>query len=316
MDVGFGKLVANVLGARMAPARPSLVADARVARELRVHGYCATDHVLSDDCLGALDEVLAARRPELEALDGGSVVALSFGDPSGLDAEAMAPLVATLVPEVERVTVPSQARVLPAPFQVKPSSARSFLEAHLDANLVDESAHRGLNAWVSLSDSTATSGALFFLPGSHRFGLRTRLGSEYDELAPYARVVERHARVVASRRGQVVLFDNATIHGSTANASGARRVAATCMIVPRQATLTIPIGGDDLPDGTAQLFHIPPADLDRGIGSGPLGEVAGTVSLDRLAVGARQLEVACRLAAARHPAPPGDPFAAVAAAPA
>lgn len=81
-----------------------------------------------------------------------------------------------------------------------------------------------LTAWIAFDDIPEASGCLYFLPGSHRHG-PVRHVFDRDYQLPDSDV-PRDGQVAAPvRRGDCVLFNALTVHGSPQNHTGTRRVA-------------------------------------------------------------------------------------------
>jgi hypothetical protein len=204
------------------------------------------------------------------------------------------------VPEVAALVDPATARVMPSVLQIKPSSPDSALSAHQDSSLVDETHSHGLYAWVALTDSGVDDGPLFVLPGSHRWGRWPRAASPVDELAGLHHAIERWSRVLEVRSGQVVLFDNAVVHGSLANRSGRTRLAASCAVVPAAAELVIHRTVDGHP-GALRLWE----EASDTATAGPVSTWAATTETTAPGVGPAALSAVCALDRLLRPRPPG-----------
>lgn len=153
-------------------------------------------------------------------------------------------------------------------FAVKPPGPRSVLGMHQDVSMVDERRWRSLNAWIPLVDTTEENGALRFVLGSHRFGNLHRslaLPWAFEELHE---VMEEHAITVHARRGDLILFDTAMIHGSPANSTPWPRAALQCLILPGGVAVEHLRQGAETPAGTVEVHAIDPDDL---LGGPPTG---------------------------------------------
>jgi hypothetical protein len=321
VEIGFLRLLASAMRPRPGYHSAALFADPDVQDHLARHGYCVTDRFVAPEAVEQLRD-LVTRHVEANELDGpGGVYAvrLGGGDTALPDSEFVR-LWQLLIPQVERAVNPEVARVVFSAVQVKPASVTSRLPAHQDSFVVDERSAFSANAWTSLDDSTVESGALFVLPGSHRFGNSIRVGSEHDDLHGLHEVIERHARVVTSSPGQIVLLDSALIHGSLTNTTGRRRLAVSCHVLPRREDLLVPSVAGHQPRGRVQVLRYDAADLDRtarGIEGGTLpaitGQPAGTRPIDRFTFGRHGLAAACRLTGLVRGRPQGRPLREVAA---
>jgi hypothetical protein len=300
--------------ARRARRRPQRGADALfrsdvVGRELLKYGYSVTPHVISDGAVERLLEAHRALEAESSWEDPGRFRATAVNGRSLAETRASHVLRDVLVPEVARFVHTAEAMTLPSVLQVKPPAPESRLAAHQDSPLVDERKFSGFYVWVSLTDSTVDNGALFVLPGSHRFATWPRVANAHDELAMYHHVIQRHARVVESRAGQVVIFHNALIHGSLVNVTASERVAASCVVVPRRTEMVVPVAVGGPAPGRIELRQIDTTRLERGEDPpDDLGDLVGTAFTARLEFSPSSLDALCWLNRLRWPEPPGRPI--------
>ncbi len=310
MDIGFSRLLRRSLRTRPSYRAVTLFRDPAIQRSIERFGYCITDARLPEMAVVRLQQLVDGHRTPSDRADPYS---LGWGPPPNISFDQYLATSQLLVPEVARLTDLEAARTLLSTFQIKPTGAGSYLPAHQDGFLVDERRWYGVNAWISLADSTSTTGALFVLPGSHRYGDWVRLGTSEDDLAGLHGVIAKHSRILTSTSGQIVLFDTALIHGSTTN-SGVRRVAATCNIIPRQADLLNPSIGHATPPGYVEVHRTPVSTLDRQARSLDAGELPqigdtemiGRRPIDRVTIGRRGLDLVHRLDRALRPNPPGS----------
>ena len=301
MDAGFLRLLGRVIRGRRQYDSASLFRNSTIHDALRRDGFCITDHFLTEECIAELDAIVTGH-PPLEALDEpGYTYAVRWGDPPELSLETKSRMESLLVPEIEAMTTPGAARIILSAVQIKPSAPESALLGHQDFFVVDETEHYSLNAWVSMQHSDENSGALFVLPGSHQYGNWKRIASLNDDLAGLHDVIARHARVLESEPGQVVLLDHALIHGSTCNASGRRRAAISCHVVPRHAGLMVARVSDTTPAGVVEFERIDASLLDAVVRPADPGIRRESAPIDELRIGPRGLDALCRVnAAIRH----------------
>lgn len=111
-------------------------------------------------------------------------------------------------------------------FMIKEPYPTGTVAAHQDWTFVEEEKFQSLMCWISLDKTDITNGAMAFLKGSHRFfdqvrGFPCPLVPEPVEeyrykLMPYLNVID-------TEPGEVLIFDNKTIHGSFPNTSDKTR---------------------------------------------------------------------------------------------
>lgn len=103
-----------------------------------------------------------------------------------------------------------------------------LVPAHQDWSYTDEKTDPSIMCWVALENTDVDNGAMGFIPGSHHF-------FDYKRVFPfpYAKTpVELHKlplmpylKIEPMKAGQIVFFNNKTIHGSFPNFTQSRRLA-------------------------------------------------------------------------------------------
>ncbi len=309
VELGLARLLGRTVRPRRGYRSVALLADASVQRTIARFGYCVTDHRVPAESVARLTQIAAD-------LGGGNAeaeqtYALGWGQSPTLPSYAFEEVRRLAAADVEPLLNLATARTTFTAFQVKPATTSSALGAHQDSFMVDERSSYGLFAWIPLGESSIENGALFVLPGSHIYGNWRRISSAEDEFADLHQVIERYARVITAETGQIVLFDNALIHGSLANASGQPRIAASCAILPRatdplRATVSPTSGPDQL-----DLFRVDGIALDAAKSPESITEhYLATVPRDRLAVGPQAFDLVCRLNRTLRGGAPGLPLTA------
>jgi Phytanoyl-CoA dioxygenase (PhyH) len=212
--------------------------DERLERQLTELGYVVVD-MLDRDGVAELAELHAAT---------------CDGDPAGLDFTTQYPaggakdairegLLRAYRRDLAGQMHPQE--VVVAAFITKGRSGDSTIPVHLDWAIVDEARDRSVNVWIPLCDVDESNGALAMLPGSHRLPLTRRGTDTAPALAAPPELMQERMTLVPMRAGQAVIYDHRTIHGSAANTSGERRVAAVMSLVPAGTTLVHYLGGGD-----------------------------------------------------------------------
>lgn len=283
--------------------------DPAVTRGLARHGYHVTEPLLDAEQVAAVLDVCerweALQPPALDSRFRTSYAPVPT--PSALAARAE--LLDLLVPALRPLVRPDTTRISPAAIQYKPAGPDSGLRSHQDASLVDERVAVGVVAWVALTDIAAEDGALLVLPGSHRYGAWPRVSTTTDDFEHLRPAIERHSRVLPVRAGQVVLFDNALIHGSLVNRGAGPRIAVSAIITPEDVRVTIPVAtGDGVPTHAILRGSDRHRPLDQPSPPVSEWEDLGTVALRPLTFGPRGLDAACRLHALLCPGAPGVPM--------
>ena len=120
-------------------------------------------------------------------------------------------------------------------FLVKPGNTTSELLLHQDWCYTDERKFPSLTLWMPLCDVDENNGALFFVPGSHKWfnnlrscGLPTARISSQE--VPGAKL-----KSISMKKGEVLLFHSASFHGSFPNNSDKNRPVVTSVILPASA---------------------------------------------------------------------------------
>lgn len=123
-------------------------------------------------------------------------------------------------------------------FQIKGIGPKSELGLHQDWSFARE--HLGFRTytfWVPLVNSTESNGTLSIIPGSHLkydcvrgAGIKTYITDRESELRNSAKTIDIKA-------GQLMLFDSALVHFSSANKSNNIRVSVMTNIIGKNAQL-------------------------------------------------------------------------------
>lgn len=126
-----------------------------------------------------------------------------------------------------------------ANFMVKPpESMSSICELHQDWSYVDENHFTAFNIWIPLTDTNSCNGAIHFIPGSHKFDNRIRgrnIWWPYYDIQKF--LIDMYAEPVYLSAGEPVVFIGKTFHYSPANLTELPRVAASMVVVSKEAQL-------------------------------------------------------------------------------
>jgi len=123
-------------------------------------------------------------------------------------------------------------------FFIKEANNPAFVSWHQDATYWGLDPDDVVTAWVALSDAPIESGAMKFLPGSHRGRQLTHVDtfhpdnllSRGQEIA--VEVDEREGVFVPLRAGEMSLHHVKLVHGSEPNRTGDRRIGLAIRYIP------------------------------------------------------------------------------------
>ncbi len=132
----------------------------------------------------------------------------------------------------------NQPKFFTGSYMIKEPFPTGTVAAHQDWTFVDESKFQSLMCWISLDKSDISNGAMAFIKGGHTFfdqirGFPCPLVPEPVEayrykLMPYMNVIE-------TEPGDVLIFDNKTIHGSFPNCTNETRHAISITLTQQAA---------------------------------------------------------------------------------
>ncbi|MCP4122204.1 MAG: phytanoyl-CoA dioxygenase family protein [Bacteroidetes bacterium] len=149
-------------------------------------------------------------------------------------------------------------RFIGGTFLIKPSSKKSALNPHQDSSHVDERFGHSVYAWIPLTDTSEKNGCVYYLPGSHNWGIHQRslnvpwpLSDIENDLWPLMKPIEMKA-------GQVLFFHSALIHSSSNNRSGETRVALNYYLHPSESPFCHFYTGPEVPEGRVEMFSVSP----------------------------------------------------------
>ncbi len=138
------------------------------------------------------------------------------------------------LPELEKVLVDFKG--LAGCFHIKESGIGSETGIHQDPTFVDENNFFSANVWVALQDIDKTNGNLFFVSGSNRAITSLRVTPAFPSYyESFQQALPEMATHVSLKKGEAVIFNNATIHAATENLSSDSRLAATLLVCSASA---------------------------------------------------------------------------------
>lgn len=138
------------------------------------------------------------------------------------------------LPELEKIMI--NFKPLAATFHIKEPGTGSATGIHQDPTFVDETRYYSANVWVALHDIGDANGNLFFVSGSHNAVESLRsipfFPSYYES---FKDELPKLVTTVPLKKGEAVIFSNATIHGATENLTNTTRLAATLLVCSKPA---------------------------------------------------------------------------------
>jgi hypothetical protein len=122
-------------------------------------------------------------------------------------------------------------------FVIKVSGPESEFYVHQDTTSLDESKYSALTLWIPLQDVNTENGCLGLVPYSKHFF------SPYRSIsfpAPYEGIretIKNYLKPIEMSKGDMLLFDNRTLHHSYRNLSGKPRISVICGLFPKEAQM-------------------------------------------------------------------------------
>jgi hypothetical protein len=284
----------------------ALFKDSRVQSALKKHGYFVTDFFLPPGVIAELEEAYRSYADLDRQTDDEKFYSSGSFMSSAAANFATGQIREIFLPELKKILREDAARAEPSVFQIKPASDKSNLTPHQDSIIVDEEKHMAICAWVCLVDSNMESGALYVLPGSHRFGTGYRCAMANSPFEYVQDIIMKYSKVVEAKAGQVVLFDSAIIHGSLMNKSGKVRVAASGLVIPREAEIIVSITDHKTPKDTVDIYKLNEDYFLNNNTTDPdstakthVGDFVGNFALSKLGLSRFWFSILCRLNALR-----------------
>lgn len=123
-------------------------------------------------------------------------------------------------------------RTITESYLIKPAHTSDELFLHQDWCYTDEQLFKAYNVWIPMQDVNEENGALFFLPGSHTWFDTKRSGSlPTGRIASTGESIHNSLVKCLAKKGEVVLFNPATFHGSFPNNSNTDRLIITTTVI-------------------------------------------------------------------------------------
>lgn len=128
-------------------------------------------------------------------------------------------------------------------FFVKEANSSSFVSWHQDGNYIGLQPHEMVTAWIALTPSNASNGALRVVPGTHLQSFSHRETHASDNLLSRGQEVEvdideRQAVMMTLKAGEFSLHNSLLVHGSDPNPSSDRRIGFVVRYIPTHVRQT------------------------------------------------------------------------------
>jgi hypothetical protein len=141
-------------------------------------------------------------------------------------------------------------------YQVKPCSEKSDLQLHQDSAVVDEEKDYCLFVWIPLCDIREDNGPLWVLSGSHLWGNTQRSFVTPWNMLEHEQTLKKYMHPVLVNQGDVVIFDPALIHSSSANVSPELRQAVTITAIRKGYQLVYFFRDKNMPEDVIDKYLI------------------------------------------------------------
>jgi hypothetical protein len=121
---------------------------------------------------------------------------------------------------------------------VKKPSFKHKIYPHQDWMFVDEPEYNSVYMWCPLIDVNKRNGCLQVFPGSHKIFREIRgsnISLSYEEIQDY--IMEKYMVPISLSAGNIIFFNQATIHSSPPNISLRKRISMGLLFLPREAPI-------------------------------------------------------------------------------
>jgi hypothetical protein len=141
-------------------------------------------------------------------------------------------------------------------FVVKPPSKNSDLGIHQDSSFIDEENDYGMFIWIPFCDVNKQNGPVSVLSGSHLWGNTQRGFCVPWSLEKHKEILKEHLEEIEVNKGDVLIFDPALIHASTANLSSETRHAITVSVVRKNPQLVYYYKTPEMPQNIIEKYMV------------------------------------------------------------
>ena len=137
-----------------------------------------------------------------------------------------------VTPESEKYL--NEYRILLTSFMTKEKRAPAF-DIHQNWTFVDESKFTSLVIWIPLQDVDEKNGCLYFIPGSDKWNKGIRGNNIEWQYNNRKEELMQQMVPLPMKAGDAAIFDDATIHYTSANYSDKPRISIAQVMIPKEA---------------------------------------------------------------------------------
>lgn len=117
----------------------------------------------------------------------------------------------------------------------KTPGPNSEFDIHQDKTCINELEYSPITIWIPLQDTDMMNGGIAIIPKSHGVLSPFRGTDLPDELSKVKEFAKNYLQPIQLKAGEILLFDNRTIHHSPPNFSSKNRLVVVCDIFPMDA---------------------------------------------------------------------------------
>ncbi len=142
--------------------------------------------------------------------------------------------------EITKIVTPASQRYLfkyrclLTSFMTKEKGAAEF-DIHQNWTFVEEDKFTSLVIWIPLQDVDEKNGTMYFVPGSDKWDKGIRGNNITWQYADRQKQLLEQMKPVYMKAGDAVIFDDATIHYTSANRSSKPRISIAQVMIPEEA---------------------------------------------------------------------------------
>lgn len=134
-------------------------------------------------------------------------------------------------------TVCENFRLIGAAYLIKGCGKQSEMPMHQDWTIVDEQQFYAANVWIPLTDTNEENGTLELMKGSHLWNEALRAPTLPMSFVGLEEKIKSKLTLVPTKKGEVIVLNQATIHYSKPNMTEEIRPAITCGLISQKAPL-------------------------------------------------------------------------------